>query len=111
MVQAATVPALRERRVLIGMLVLLAAVAWAVLFWQSAMGMREGGWLMGMSALPFLLLWIVMMVAMMFPAAAPTILTFAQVYGRRKQQGQPYVPTAMFVVGYLLIWSAFGVVA
>lgn len=56
-------------------------------------------------------MWVVMMVAMMIPAAAPMILTFAAVHRRRADEGRPAVPTAIFVAGYLLVWSAFSVLA
>jgi predicted metal-binding membrane protein len=52
-------------------------------------------------------MWAVMMVAMMIPAAAPMILTFAAVHRRRTEGGRPGVPTSMFIVGYVLVWSLF----
>ena len=57
------------------------------------------------------LMWAVMMVAMMIPAAAPMILTFAAVHRRRTDEGRPGVPTSIFVLGYLLVWSLFSVLA
>jgi len=103
----------RERAVILGVLLVLAAAAWGVLIWQwrvsgSGAGM---GLTMGMSALLFLAIWVVMMVAMMFPTAAPMVLTFASVYAGRRAQGHPYVPTWIFVAAYLLVWALFGVVA
>jgi predicted metal-binding membrane protein len=53
------------------------------------------------------LMWAVMMVAMMVPAASPMILTFATINRRRAASGTPAVPTAIFLAGYLVIWSAF----
>lgn len=58
-----------------------------------------------------LLMWCVMMVAMMLPAAAPMILTFARVRRQRQAASHPAVPTAVFVAGYLTIWSVFSVAA
>jgi predicted metal-binding membrane protein len=69
------------------------------------------GLTMGMGALLFLAIWIAMMVAMMFPTAAPMILTFARVSAGKQQRGQPFVPTWVFVSAYLLIWGLFGVLA
>ena len=57
------------------------------------------------------LMWAVMMVAMMLPSAAPMILTFAAVHRRRGEQGRPIVPTGVFVLGYVVVWSAFSVAA
>jgi predicted metal-binding membrane protein len=56
-------------------------------------------------------MWAVMMVAMMTPSAAPMILTFAAVNRRRQAQQGRLVPTAVFVLGYLLVWSGFSIVA
>jgi predicted metal-binding membrane protein len=57
-------------------------------------------------------MWAVMMVAMMTPSAAPMILMFAGVNRRRKkQQASSYVPTSVFLVGYLVVWAAFSVLA
>jgi predicted metal-binding membrane protein len=57
------------------------------------------------------LMWAVMMVAMMVPTAAPMILIFANVNRKRQEQEQPYVPTAVFLSGYLLVWTGFSVLA
>src|SRR6516165_10838925 len=104
----------RERRLILGLLLILAAASWALLTWQSvvmnsqAMGM---GLTMGMSAGLFMAIWVVMMIAMMFPTAAPMILMFTTVYASKRQQGQAFVPTWVFVGAYLLIWTLFGVLA
>lgn len=60
-------------------------------------------WLAGM--------WAVMMVAMMIPSAAPTILLFAGLSRRRRLQGIPAVPTAVFTLGYLLVWGGYAAIA
>jgi predicted metal-binding membrane protein len=57
------------------------------------------------------LMWVVMMVAMMVPAASPMIVTFATVNRRRAASGTPPVPTAVFLTGYLVTWSAFSLLA
>jgi predicted metal-binding membrane protein len=69
------------------------------------------GLTMGMSAPLFLAIWVAMMVAMMFPASAPLVLTFARVHATKRQQGQAFVPTWVFVSAYLLVWTAAGVLA
>jgi predicted metal-binding membrane protein len=51
------------------------------------------------------------MAAMMFPAAAPMILTFARVQAGKQQKGLPSVSTWLFVAPYLAVWGAVGVVA
>ncbi len=55
------------------------------------------------------LMWAVMMVGMMLPAAAPVILLFAAVNRKRREQGGLAVPTGTFVAAYLLVWGGFSV--
>ena len=58
-----------------------------------------------------LLMWVVMMIGMMLPSAAPMILLFAIVNRKSQQQGNPFVPTSAFALGYMLVWSGFSVAA
>jgi predicted metal-binding membrane protein len=51
------------------------------------------------------------MVAMMVPTAAPMILVFAKVNRRRREEQRPFVPTGIFLLGYVLIWSGFAAIA
>lgn len=62
---------------------------------------------------PLLLLamWVVMMVAMMLPSAAPMILLFASITRHRNERMAPATPTAVFAAGYLLVWTAFSAIA
>ncbi|MGH2451984.1 MAG: DUF2182 domain-containing protein [Candidatus Limnocylindria bacterium] len=57
----------------------------------------------------FLTTWVVMMAAMMFPSVAPVVLVYAH-YTRQRGGAWPLL-AALFVTGYLLIWSAVGVAA
>ncbi len=103
----------RERNPILGLLLIFAVAAWGVLIQQQstmpdAQAMSPT---MGMGALLFVAIWVVMMVAMMFPTAAPMILIFARVHADRQQQGKPFVPTWVFVGAYLLTWAVFGVLA
>jgi predicted metal-binding membrane protein len=56
-------------------------------------------------------IWWAMMPGMMLPSAAPMILIFATVNRRRRERGQPFVPTMVFTSGYLIAWGAFGIFA
>jgi len=56
-------------------------------------------------------MWSVMMVAMMIPTAAPMILVFAAVHRRRAARGGSVVPTGVFMLGYIVAWTAFSVAA
>src|ERR1700694_963547 len=74
---------------IVAALLVCAAVAWLVTISQaSSMGL--GGMVM-MSAALFLITWLVMMVAMMFPSVAPMVLAYASVTRARSER---YVPTA-----------------
>src|SRR5215472_3861059 len=102
----------RERSLILGGLLVLAALAWVFLMWQSNMMSTQAmGLTMGMSALLFMVVWIVMMVAMMFPTAAPMILMFSKISQSRRQQERSFVPTWVFVSAYLLVLSLCGGVA
>jgi predicted metal-binding membrane protein len=53
-----------------------------------------------------------MMAAMMFPAAAPMAAVVARVSaGPAPRTSRAIGPTAIFIAGYLVVWTAFGVVA
>ena len=60
---------------------------------------------------PLFLMWTEMMVAMMLPSATPMILMFAKVQRNRREQERPFVATGIFLLGYLVIWTAFSAVA
>jgi hypothetical protein len=99
----------RKHGLFLTLLLILAAVSWALLIWLSRTAMTMGmGLTMGMGAGLFLAIWVVMMIAMMFPATAPMNLTFAQVQGERGSFGRAFVPPWVFVGAYLLIWTLFG---
>ncbi len=112
-----TSPLSRERAIILSALLLLAALAWALVVWQASASRPASsmdgpmGLTMGMSAALFLSIWVAMMVAMMFPSAAPMILMFSAIARGKRQRGQAYAPTWIFVAGYLLIWTLAGVVA
>ncbi len=56
-------------------------------------------------------MWAVMMVAMMAPSATPMLLMFATVNRRRKEREAPYVPTGIFLAGYVIVWATFSLAA
>jgi predicted metal-binding membrane protein len=64
-----------QRNLILGLLVGAAAAAWALLAWQGAgeAHMAMASPTMGMRAPMFLTIWVLMMVAMMFPTAAPMV--------------------------------------
>ena len=104
-------PLPRERNLILGSLLILAAAAWGLLIWQAAMTDEEMSLTMGMGAPLWIALWIAMMIAIMFPTAAPMIMMFARIHAKRAERGQTFVPTWIFASSYLLLWSAAGIVA
>jgi len=73
---------------------------------MSAAQPWDGGETVGLA-----LMWIVMMIAMMIPSVAPVILLFAGVSRKRRMQGVPAAPVAVFTLGYLLAWTGYAVLA
>jgi predicted metal-binding membrane protein len=57
------------------------------------------------------LMWWIMMVAMMLPSAAPMINVFATVNRQQRETGNPFVETGVFVIGYLITWAGFSIIA
>jgi predicted metal-binding membrane protein len=112
---AAVLPpaAARQRTVIVFALLGLAAVSWAVFLTRAGdpmtmgeeMGRTGPDLTMGGSWPLFLLTWVAMMVAMMFPAAAPMVVMF----GRMRRGDPPSV--ALFTASYIALWVAFGVAA
>ena len=56
-------------------------------------------------------MWTVMMVAMMIPSAVPMVLVFASINRKRQERQDPFVPTWNFLLGYLVSWVGFSVLA
>ena len=80
---------------------------------SSGMGMAMAdmrSWSVADFGLMFVM-WAVMMVAMMAPSAAPMLLMFATVNRKRKEREAPFVPTGVFLAGYVIVWAAFSLAA
>ena len=70
-------------------------------------------WTIGYAVVMFVMWWI-MMIAMMTPSAAPLVLLYARAYRHEQRQGKlpgGIVPTFAFLLGYLLSWAAFSLIA
>ena len=98
----------RQRNTIFFTLLGLAVAGWVVLLAQArhpmGMGHDMGPDLtMGGSWPLFLAMWVAMMVAMMFPAAAPMVV----MYGRMRHNDPPSV--ALFTGSYIVLWFVFGV--
>jgi predicted metal-binding membrane protein len=99
----------------VAILVALAAVAWIITVRQAfdmgsmVSGLGKVGQRMpnDMAAPVFMGMWLAMMAAMMLPTVAPMVLAHHMVISAR---GEGWLPTAVFVGGYLAVWTAIGVV-
>jgi predicted metal-binding membrane protein len=97
--------AVRMRRGLVALLVALAAAGW---WWTAGQmkGMDNGPWTDLGTFGWFISVWVVMMAAMMFPSVSPTVA----LYSKMTSQRSPWLPL-LFAGGYLVAWTAAGVVA
>src|SRR5258707_15480345 len=112
--RAQTDPISFQRNVILGLLLALAAAAWATLVWQGAgadMDMGIDSPAMRLRAPLFLAIWVIMMVAMMFPTAAPMILTFHKLQAGKSPRGEALVLKGVFVGAHLFGWGPLGVAA
>ncbi len=116
----------RDRFIVAGGLLLVAAISWGYLFYGAGMGMSgvemtrhslmdmdmmgRPEWTPGYIALMFFMWWI-MMIAMMLPSATPVILLAAAINRRATPTKQPYGSSAAFAAGYLLGWAVFSALA
>ena len=116
----------KDRKLVIIGLVAIAVLAWAYMFYlawrmgdmdmasmkpSADMAMPQmSAWGLIDFVLMFVM-WSVMMVAMMVPSAAPMVVLFAMVNRKRRAREAPYTPTAIFLLGYLLVWTAFSAAA
>lgn len=110
----------RDRAVVLASLLGVTALAWLYLVdmaldMEGSMGAamataRTTGW----DAANFLLtfaMWAVMMVGMMLPSAAVMILLFATINRKKRTDGKPLVPTGLFALGYVAVWTGFSLLA
>ncbi|MBS0374032.1 MAG: DUF2182 domain-containing protein [Proteobacteria bacterium] len=108
----------RPRRAMAGALLLVTALAW----WQlQALGAHGAAHLgspavhLGRSAwhggdwLRTLAMWLLMVLAMMLPTAAPAVLAFGDLAARAGPHG--HRRSLAFIAGYLAAWATFGVLA
>ena len=92
-------------------ILLAAALATWIVAIERMRGMDAGpgtdlgafGWFLG--------IWVTMMAAMMLPSAAPMVLLFDRASAERARRGRDFLPTWIFVAGYLATWTAYGLAA
>jgi predicted metal-binding membrane protein len=117
----------RDRAIVLAGLGLVIFLSWAYigyLAWDmtGTMGMSDANIGMGIAMPTFqpwgivdfllmFIMWTVMMVAMMTPSAAPMVLMHSRIGRQHQAQPEPAFGTAVFFLGYLLVWTAFSAVA
>jgi predicted metal-binding membrane protein len=115
-----------DRFIVAALLLLIAALAWAFTIHQAmlmdqmeaamwrdmnmSMNGMEPSWTV-IDALLLFAMWSAMMAAMMVPGASPMVAAFATINRRRRERSAPYVSTAVFLFGYLVVWIGFSVIA
>jgi predicted metal-binding membrane protein len=105
-------PAARAQVGLVAALMGLALIAWLVT--DSRMTDMDGGPGTDLGGLGFYVTaWVVMMAAMMFPSIAPMVAVYARLQRNRREadRSAPAGATTIFVVGYLVAWTAVGLLA
>jgi predicted metal-binding membrane protein len=73
---------------------------------MPGMEMASMSWTASHALLIFLMWWL-MMIAMMVPSAAPTVLLYARLVRERKRTRAPYGAASAFLAGYLIVWAVF----
>ena len=113
----------RDRAIVGAALLAIALVAWLYLLHLSAtmsgldmadmpgMAMPRAHAWDAVDVVLLFVMWAVMMTAMMVPAAAPMVLTFAAVQRKRREQDRAAVPTVVFLLGYAVVWTAYAAAA
>jgi predicted metal-binding membrane protein len=104
-----------DRTVLLALLGLLAALCWAWLLFRvgrmAPLGTGAAGASSRILTVPYRLpavvllyeLWVVVIAAMMLPAAAPSVLFYARVKRGRRERWV-YLHSLLFILGYLYVW-------
>ncbi|SPP99008.1 conserved membrane protein of unknown function [Bradyrhizobium vignae] len=95
------------------------ALAWAYLAAGAGMDTEMMADMPDMAPMPWtpdyavllFVMWWVMMVAMMAPSAAPTVLLYASVKRKQETASRAAIDAWIFLAGYLATWAGFSVFA
>lgn len=121
----------RDHAIIVAALGVLTALCWLDLVWLARDMVTGGMDMTGHRIIPLgqalmmpasapwkpiefgyvFVMWVVMMIGMMTPSAAPAILIYARIGRQAVTEGRPFASTAWFTGGYLLAWTAFSVAA
>lgn len=117
----------RDRAIILAALAIVTLLAWAYLLhlWfemrsvtpmQADMGAMPGctmgsaTWSPVDAALAFTM-WVVMMVGMMIPSAAPMVLVYVRIGQSATRNGKAFASAGWFALGYFVAWTAFSLIA
>jgi predicted metal-binding membrane protein len=119
-------PPRHDRAAVIALVIAVSVLAWAYTVHQASlmaemdaamwrdmnmsMNGMEPSWT-PLGALLLFVMWTAMMAAMMLPSTSPMVVAFAAINRRRRERGGSYVPTAIFLAGYLVVWAGFSIAA
>jgi predicted metal-binding membrane protein len=104
-------PAAQSQLLLITLLLVLALLGWTVT--DERMHDMDAGPGTELGSLGFYVgAWVVMMAAMMFPSIWPMVMIYRRIQIGKREKGQATAAgaTAIFVAGYLITWTAAGLV-
>ena len=116
---------LRDRWIIGGCVALITVLAW-IWLWREAQAMAPDESMPGMEmpgmgmvspsdAAAYLwstfVMWLLMMVAMMLPSAAPMILFYSGLARGAQANGAVFGPTSIFAAMYLAVWAGFSALA
>jgi len=106
-----------DRWIILGGLGVMTALAWAYTLTGAGMDMGADGMVPVANPWTFsqvgtvLAMWWAMMVAMMLPSAASTILLSAALNRRSNAARLPFGSAGAFAAGYLIVWLLFSIAA
>jgi predicted metal-binding membrane protein len=103
-------PVDRTAVALVAALGALAGIAWLVT--EERMRGMDAGPGTDVGSLGFYVsVWVVMMAAMMFPSIAPMVVVHSRIAGQVNGGARRWGLTLLFVAGYLVAWTTFGLAA
>jgi predicted metal-binding membrane protein len=106
-----------NRGFILGALIVITALALSYIYWLAT-GFDMSG-MMSPEFIPWsawhfafmFAMWAVMMVGMMLPSAAPTLLLYAALARKSDSSGSVALRVYAFAAGYLAIWTLFSLLA
>ena len=112
----------RDKKIVFSGLFIVAAAGWLYMFYMAwamqnmhlvEMWMPPVGNARTWTGFDFFMLffmWLSMMFAMMTPSVVPMVMMFTTVNNAKKKKQQPFAPTWLFLLGYLLSWGLFSMI-